>query len=312
MRAGPFDTHVLRPVRDRRGLAMRLHGRGWSAPVPLHGEHAGEFRPSRWGRGEVAEGPGGEAEEAQGTGQRCVGLSFHCPVHTRVRTATTAAQTRRWQERANSSPCAVESEDPSWGPGDDARLQGHAWETQRSCHGDTQARLFSIPQTDALMQRPRESMNEDHESSEIGHPLLNHARAPPTCPYSIYYLSLHLRFAPAEEPPAEEANEASDDNDGCNSDACNSAGRKTATLVGIRRLAPVLSGDRAVSSLALAHLLAVRRGVLRAVGIAALPVDLYVVRIVGACRAGLAVGATRLAARSGQLWCAVGLCYHKN
>ena len=174
-------------------------------------------------------------------------------------------------------------------------------------HAGAQTRLFSIPQTDALVQRPRESVNEAHESPEIGHPLLNHVRTQPTCPYSIYYLStqLNLRLSSAQEPPTEESDEASNNDDSSHGDPHYGAGRKAAALVGIRRLAPVLPGDRAVSSLAHAHLLAVGGRVLRATCGTALPVDLYVVRIVGACRAGLAVGATRLAARVLQVLGAV-------
>ena len=53
---------------------------------------------------------------------------------------------------------------------------------------------------------------------------------------------LSLRLAPAEEPPAEEANEAPDDNNSSHGDTCDGAGRKAATLVDTRRYALRLVG----------------------------------------------------------------------
>ena len=110
---------------------------------------------------------------------------------------------------------------------------------------------------------------------------------------------LSLRLAPAEEPPAEEANEAPDDNDSSHGDACYGTSGETATLVGIRRYAllrAVIEVEVEVALLALRGLslgapLTVRN---RALGLRAVDnrvisahVDRYVVR---PALAGCAVG----------------------
>ena len=116
-------------------------------------------------------------------------------------------------------------------------------------------------------------------------------------PVGIYYLSVHLCLPAADEPPAEEANEAAHDDDRGDGDPRDRAGREGA-FVGAGRFARGLFAVQAVPRVARANVRA-GRGVARAVGLAALPVELYLLAGGRAVRAGLSgtLSGARLAAR---------------